>query len=382
MVMVEAFRPQLDVEALQALRQRLAMARLPKTGMDSWDGGVPRRWLAELLADWQDFDTGAFQARLDAQNHVYVKVGELAIHAVHEVGQGPRPHPLLLTHGWPGSFCEFHKLVPLLTDPATHGGSADDAFTVVVPSLPGFAFSDPPPLGGLPPGAVADIWSQIMLDGFGYSRYFAHGSDLGAGVTAHLARKYVGNVAGTHLATPGLAPPPEPLLEADKKFATEVKEWTADEGGYAHEHATKPFTIGAALHDSPVGLAAWIGEKVRAWCSVGADGEAAFDRDLLLATLTLYWTTGTIASSLLPYWAYRQATSEHLPLDDPASTPTAVSIFGGERVPFPKPPRELVERYFTLSSWEQHDRGGHFPAVSEPQLLAEALRDAFRPLRW
>jgi pimeloyl-ACP methyl ester carboxylesterase len=221
-----------------------------------------------------------------------------------------------------------------------------------------------------------------MLDGFGYSRYFAHGSDLGAGVTAHLARKYPGNVAGIHLATPGLAPPPEPLLEAEKEFATEVKEWTADEGGYAHEHATKPFTIGAALHDSPVGLAAWIGEKVRAWCGVGADGEPAFDRDLLLATLTLYWTTGTIASSLLPYWAYRQATSEHLPLDDPASTPTAVSIFGGERVPFPKPPRELVERYFTLSSWEQYDRGGHFPAVSEPQLLAEALRDAFRPLRW
>jgi pimeloyl-ACP methyl ester carboxylesterase len=381
MATVEAFRPQLDVEALQALRQRLATARLPKTGMDSWEGGVPRQWLAELLADWQHFDAEGFQARLDAQHHVQFNVGGLAVHAVHEVGKGPKPQPLLLTHGWPGSFWEFHKLVPLLTDPTSHGGSPDDAFTVVVPSLPGFAFSGPPPPGGLPSRAVADIWAQMMADGLGYSRYFAHGSDLGAGVTAHLARSYPANVVAVHLATPGLAPPPEPLLEADKIFAAEVAEWTADEGGYAHEHATKPFTIGAALQDSPVGLAVWVGEKVRAWSGVGDDGEPAFDRDVLLSTLTLYWTTGTIASSLLPYWAYRRATSDHLPLDDPPSTPTAVSIFGGERVPFPKPPRELVERYFSLSSWEQYDRGGHFPAVSEPQLLAEALRDAFRPLR-
>jgi hypothetical protein len=130
-----------------------------------------------------------------------------------------------------------------------------------------------------------------------------------------------------------------------------------------------------------VGLGAWIGEKVRAWSSVGADGEPAFERDLLLATLTLYWATGTIASSLLPYWAYRHAPNDSLPAGDPAATPTALSNFGGELVPFPKPPRDLAERYFSVTSWEEHDRGGHFPAVSEPQLLAETLRDAFRPLR-
>ena len=164
-------------------------------------------------------------------------------------------------------------------------------------------------------------------------------------------------------------------------FAAEVEAWTAEEGGYAHEHATKPFTLGAALHHSPAGLGAWIGEKVRAWSSVRPDGEPAFDRDLLLSTLTLYWTTGTIATSLLTYWASRHAPGDLLPADDPAPTPTALSIFSGELVPFPKPPRELAARYFSITSWAEHDRGGHFPAVSEPELLAETLRDAFRPLR-
>jgi hypothetical protein len=198
----------------------------------------------------------------------------------------------------------------------------------VVPSLPGFGFSGPPPPGGLTAGAVADVWNEIMVDGFGYDAYVAHGSDLGAGVTACLARQHPETVVGIHLATPGLAPPPKPWSESEAHFFGEVEAWTAEEGGYAHEHATKPFTLGAALHDSPAGLGAWIGEKVRAWSSVGADGEPAFARDLLLATLTLYWATGTIASSLLPYWAFRHAPSDSLPSGAPAATPTAVSIFG------------------------------------------------------
>ena len=153
------------------------------------------------------------------------------------------------------------------------------------------------------------------------------------------------------------------------------------EGGYAHEHATKPSTLGAALHDSPAGLAAWIGEKVTAWSAVTGDGQPAFGRDLLLGTLTLYWVTGTITSSLLPYWAYAHDPATAMPAGEPPDVPTAVSIFGGERVPFPKPPRELAERYFAVTTWAEHDRGGHFPAVAEPALLAQTLRDVFRPAR-
>jgi len=146
-------------------------------------------------------------------------------------------------------------------------------------------------------------------------------------------------------------------------------------------HSTKPATLGAALHDSPAGLAAWIGEKITAWSSMSPSGQPAFPPDLLLGTLTLYWATGTITSSLLPYWAYRHAPGTALPAGEPAPVPTAITIFGGERVPFPKPPRELAERYFRVTSWAEHDRGGHFPAVAEPRLLAQELRDAFRPLR-
>ena len=272
-----------------------------------------------------------------------------------------------MTHGWPGSFCEYLDIMPLLTDPGAHGGDPGDTFTVVAPSLPGFGFSGPVPAGGLTADAVAGLWHRLMGEGLGYRRYVAHGSDLGAGVTARLARAYPGAVAGIHLATPGLAPPPKPWSPAEQAHFAEVDAWTGEEGGYAHVHSTKPATLGAALHDSPAGLAAWIGEKITAWSSTSADGQPAFPRDLLLGTLTLYWATGTVTSSLLPYWAYRRAPGTALPAGEPAPVPTAITIFGSERVPFPKPPRELAERYFHVTSWAEHDRGGHFPAVAEPR---------------
>ena len=368
-------------DAVGDLRERLRRTRLAIADSDGWERGVPRSWLAALLADWQAFDDGAFQARLDRLTHLEAVVDGQLIHLVHVPGRGPDPLPLLLTHGWPGSFCEYLDLIPLLADPAAHGGDPADAFTVVVPSLPGFGFSAAPPPGGFSAAAVAGLWHRLMTEGLGYPRFAAHGSDLGAGVTAWLARSFPASVAGIHLAPPGLAAPPRPWSPAEEKFVAEVAAWTMEEGGYAHEQSTKPSTLGAALQDSPAGLAAWIGEKVTAWSAVTGDGQPAFPRDLLLGTLTLYWVTGTITSSLLPYWAYAHDPAAALPVGDPADVPTAVSIFGGERVPFPKPPRELAERYFRLTAWAEHDRGGHFPAVAEPALLAQTLRDVFRPAR-
>jgi pimeloyl-ACP methyl ester carboxylesterase len=371
---------QLDLAMLDELHQRLAVARLPPLD-GGWERGTPRGWLADLLADWREFDADAFGAQLDQLAHFRVSVAGLNVHYVHEPGRGPRPLPLLLTHGWPGSFCEYLDILPLLTDPGAHGGDPADSFTVIVPSLPGFGFSSPPPAGGLTAGAVARLWHQLMTEELGYARYVAHGSDLGAGVTAWLARAHPGAVAGIHLATPGLAAPPRPWSPAEEAHFAEVDAWTAEEGGYAHVQSTKPATLGAALQDSPAGLGAWIGEKVTAWSSETARGQPAFPRHLLLATLTLYWVTGTITTSLLPYWAYRHMPADRLTAGEPAPTPTAISIFGGERVPFPKPPRELAERYFNVTAWAEHDSGGHFPAVAEPQLLAETLRNVFRPLR-
>jgi pimeloyl-ACP methyl ester carboxylesterase len=228
---------------------------------------------------------------------------------------------------------------------------------------------------------VASLWHALMSSGLGHDRYLAHGSDLGAGVTAWLARDHPDAVRAIHLATPGLAPAPAPRTAAEETYAAAVTAWTAGEGGYAHVQATKPSTLAGALSDSPAGLAAWITEKIVAWSSTREDGSPAFDRELLLSTLTLYWATSTIGTSLLPYWAYGHNPGAALPLDDPSPVPTAVSIFGGERIPFPKPPRELAQRYYTLTDWAEHPVGGHFPAVAEPQLLARTLRYAFRDAR-
>jgi pimeloyl-ACP methyl ester carboxylesterase len=367
----EPVRVVLDRVALEDLSRRLRATRLAPDADGTWARGTPGDWLTGLVADWQAFDPLELQARLDQLTHLRVEVDGISVHLVHAPATAAGAIPLLLTHGWPSSFLEYWKLLPLLTD----------AFTIVAPSLPGFGFSGPPPAGGLTHERVAELWYRIMTDALGYRRFVAHGSDLGAGVTAWLARAHPEAVAAIHLATPGLAAPPPPWSGALTEHFREVEDWSAEEGGYAHMHATKPATIGAALDDSPVALAAWVGEKLTQWSSTAADGQPALDRDHLLSTLTLYWATRTAASSLLPYWAYRHTPGSALPPDDPGPTPTAIDIFGGEIVPFPKPPRELAERYFNVVHWAEHGSGGHFPAVAEPQLLAERLRAAFTPYR-
>ena len=370
---IEPFRPVLDGAALEDLSRRLHHARFAPGGDSDWARGVSRGWLSTLIADWEMFDPRSLQDRLDQLSHLRAEVDGTAVHLIHMPGAGTEPVPLLLTHGWPSSFLEYLTLLPLLTGPA------GDAFTVVAPSLPGFGFSGPPPAGGLVHEQVAELWYRIMTEGLGYQRFVAHGSDLGAGVTARLARAHPEAVAAIHLATPGLGAPPQPWSDAVREHFREVEEWTAEEGGYAHMHATRPSTIGVALDDSPVALAAWLGEKLLSWSSRAADGRPAMDGDHLLSTLTLYWATRTGGSALLPYWAHRHTPASALPADDPPPTPTAIDIFGGEIVPFAKPPRELAGRYFNVTSWAEHDRGGHFPAIAEPQLLAERLRAAFLP---
>ncbi len=374
-------RCRLAADALLELSGRLEGYRRSTDLGAGWERGMPGDWLEALLEDWRVFDTDALQLRLDALPQQRAQIAGRELHLVHVEGRGPDPLPLLLTHGWPGSFLEYLPILPLLSDPGAHGADPADAFTVIVPSLPGYAFSGPPPPTGMTGRQVARLWHELMTKGLGYDRFVAHGSDLGAGVTAWLARDQPEAVAAIHLATPGLAVAPGLRTAQEETFARAVEQWTAEEGGYMHEHATKPATLGAGLSDSPAGLAAWIGEKVVAWSSTRSDGSPAFDRELLLATLTLYWVTNTITTSLLPYWAHRQLAGGALPAGHVSPVPTAITIFGGERVPFPKPPRELAERYYTVTSWAEHSTGGHFPAVAEPELLARSLRDAFRPMR-
>jgi pimeloyl-ACP methyl ester carboxylesterase len=373
-------RVELDEADLDDLAARLSGTRLPRSDTSSWERGTPTLWLAELIANWRDFDPSILQDTLDQLTHIEVTLDGISIHAVHAPGSGASAAPLLLTHGWPSSFLEYLALLPLLANPSLEMGSPHPGtFSVVAPSLPGFGFSGAPPEEGLSHGQVAEIWHQLMVDVFGYKRYFAHGSDLGAGVTARLARAHPEAVAAVHLATPGLGAPPEPWSDPVRQYLEDVAQWSSEEGGYSHMHSTKPSTVAAALLDSPVGLAAWIGEKWMRWSATTGEGLPAVGREHLLSTLTLYWVTRTAGSSLLPYWNYEHSLDGALPADDPAPTPTAIDIFGGEPVPFPKPPRDLAERFFNVVNWAEHDKGGHFPAVAEPHLLAQCLRRAFGP---
>jgi pimeloyl-ACP methyl ester carboxylesterase len=373
-------RVELDAAELEDLAARLARARLPRSNTSSWARGTPTPWLAELITDWRAFDPASLQDTLDRLTHIEVTLDGISIHAVHAPGASGTAAPLLLTHGWPSTFLEYLPLLPLLTDPWPEPESPGmDTFSVVAPSLPGFGFSGPPPEEGLSHGQVAEIWHRLMVDVLGYQHYFAHGSDLGAGISARLARNHPEAVTAVHLATPGLAAPPKPWSEPVRRHFEEVAEWSLEEGGYSHLHSTRPSTVAAGLLDSPVALAAWIGEKWMRWSARSGDGLPSLSREHLLSTLTLYWVTGTAGTSMLPYWSYQHDRQHALPADNPGPTPTAIDVFGGETAPFPKPPRDLAERYFNVVKWAEHDRGGHFPAVADPHLLAQCLRSGFQP---
>jgi pimeloyl-ACP methyl ester carboxylesterase len=349
---------------IEDMRLRLSRSRRAAELGEGWERGTPGAWLTELLDDWSRFDVDALRARLDALTHYQAHVGDQQLHVVKVDGKGPRPLPLLLTHGWPGSFLEHLKLISPLTEPEAHGAGPADAFTLIIPSLPGFGFSGPPPSQGRTAREVASIWHRLMADGFGYQRYAAHGSDLGAGVTGWLARDHPDSLVGIHLATPGLVVPADRRSVAEERFAEAVTQWELEEGGYAHEHATKPATLAAALSDSPAGLAAWIGEKVIAWSSEWVTGFPRSTATLFLSTLpcigrptrSLHRCCRTGLSA-----RRRRATGRRS-----SPVPTSVTIFGGERV-LSLPPRDLAERYYNVTDWSEHSVGVTFRRWLSPR---------------
>jgi pimeloyl-ACP methyl ester carboxylesterase len=377
----EPFSIQVPDEVLDDLRKRLARTRwsdpLPYPG---WETGVDVRYLRQLTDYWAaSFDWRAQERRLNGLPQFTAEVDGLRVHFVHLRGRGPRPFPLILSHGWPSSFVELLKIAPLLVDPAAHGADEADSFDVVIPSLPGYGFSGPPDgPGRCTARSTASVWRRLMTDCLGYERFGAQGQDLGAGVTIRLGADHSDVVAGIH--TPGVItfpPQDQPLTEEGKAFLEARERWRSTEGAYAMEQATKPQTLACGLNDSPVGLAAWIVEKFRAWSDCGGDVEQRFSKDELLTNATIYWVTGTIGSSFLFYYESQR---------DPAAwtglrveVPVGVALFPRE-VPFTGP-REWAEPVYNIRRWTEMPRGGHFPAAEEPELLAAELREFFRPLR-
>jgi pimeloyl-ACP methyl ester carboxylesterase len=381
-IKIEPFVIAIGDAVLADLRERLSRTRwpdeLPGVG---WDYGTDLTYLKDLVATWTfDFDWRRHERMLNRLQHFRADIDGLAVHFVHERGRGPAPMPLVLTHGWPSSFVEYLDLIPLLTDPASHGGDAADAFDVVVPSLPGYGFSGRPTVPGMLSADIADMWCRLMTDGLVYTRFGAHGSDIGAGVTVRLAKRHPNRVAGIHLSAWGSPEPPQPWSSAEREYLAVNQQWDRAEGAYSEIQGTKPQTVGYGLNDSPAGLAAWIVEKFRAWSDSGGDVESRFSRERLLTNLTIYWATGTITSSMRPYYEYRHHGTP-LAADDPIQVPTGFANFPNEFTPMGRLPRELAERYFTVTRWRDFPSGGHFPAREEPRLLAEEIRAMFRTLR-
>jgi pimeloyl-ACP methyl ester carboxylesterase len=276
------------------------------------------------------------------------------------------------------------KLIPMLADPASFGRDPADAFDVVVPSLPGYGLSDRPTEPGMDPVRIAGLWRTLMVDGLGYPRFGVQGGDWGASVSTRLALQAPNQVAGVHLNyvpgsyRPFLGPGTPRLSEAEALFLERCEEWSELEGGYAHIQRTKPQTLAYGLHDSPIGLAAWIIEKLRSWSDCDGDLERRWDRDELLTAVMLYWVTGTIGSSMR---LYRDASRVPLRFaqGERVRVPCGLALFPAETPA--NPPRGWVERAYDVVRWTEMPRGGHFAAWEEPQLLADDIRAFFRTLR-
>ena len=379
---IQPYEVHVSDDVLDDLRDRLSRTRWPDELEDvDWDYGSSLAYVRELCDYWQDgFDWRAQEAQINEFDHFRADVDGLGIHYIHAKGQGPDPIPLVITHGWPSTFVEMLKIIPLLSDPASHGGDAADSFDVIAPSMPGYGFSDRPTQRGMSPIRIAELWHTLMTDGLGYDRFVAQGGDWGAQITTTLGLNFPQTVSGIHLtmASGGSPIPPEDeLSDAEKEFLAHRDWWQQAEGAYGHQHRTKPQTLSYGLNDSPAGLAAWIVEKWRTWSDCNGDVESRFSKDELLTHLTVYWATQTISSSVRLYYESGKAPSQ-LTSDNRVTVPTAFAKFPVE---ISYPPREWVERFYNLARYTEMPSGGHFAAAEEPQLLAEDIRAAFRSLR-
>lgn len=369
---VEPYTVAVPDAVLDDLRERIRRTRWPDPAPgEPWAQGVDLDYLRGLLASWADtFDWRRHERWLNGFGHHLADVDGVRVHFVHHRAPEARA-ALILTHGWPSTFVELLSLVDRL----------GDRFDLVVPSLPGYAFSERPdrPLDRM---VVAGLWHRLA-QGLGYERYGAHGGDFGAGVATAMAQSAPERLIGIHLSTAELSPytgPGAPPLTAEERaYVDRVDRWDATERGYSSVQSTRPQTLGYALNDSPAGLAAWVLDKWRSWSDSDGDLDARFGRDALLTMLTIWWATGSITSSMRDYYDNRWHGTPIGP-DDFVAVPTAMALFPNEFVPEGAPPRTWYERLYDVRRWTVLPRGGHFAAAEEPDLLAGDIADFFQGL--
>lgn len=380
-VRAEPFRIHVSDGALSDLRARIRNTRWPPPAPGTpWEQGTDLGYLQRLLEYWPNgFDWRAREAELNRFHHFRAGIDGVDIHFVHEKAKRGNGVPLILTHGWPSAFIEMLPLVPLLTDPGAHGIDGP-AFDVVIPSLPGYGFSQRPERANY--RVVAALWHRLMR-GLGFRRYGAGGGDFGAGVTTFMALDDPEPLIGIHLSTPEMSPVlgegSRPLSAAERAYLADRQRWDDVERGYSSVQSTKPQTLGTALSDSPAGLAAWLVEKWRSWSDSRGDPDARFSRDFLLTLITLYWVTGTITTSMRDYFDNRWHGIALTP-GDFVRVPTGIANFHAQFVSEGDPPREWAERLYDVRRWTRMPAGGHFAAAEEPELLARDIAAFFADL--
>ena len=384
---MEPFRVDVSDEVLDDLQTRLQLTRWADDfANEDWRYGTNTAYLKELVAYWiEQYDWRRHERAINEHPQFRTEIDGVPIHFMHVRGKGPDPRPLILTHGWPWTFWEYHKVIGPLSDPGAYGGDPADAFDLVVPSLPGYGFSTPLRKTGMNFWRTSGLWVKLMQR-LGYPRFAAHGADWGALVTADLGHRHADRLTGVHLAmtlplnlfSGGALAPTD--YDADEiPLAARLQDFFVNESGYSALQCTKPQTIALALEDSPAGLASWIVEKQRSWSDCHGEVETRFSKDDLLTTIMIYWVTRSFGTSARFYYeaVHNPWTAVHdrMPV---VGAPVGVSVLPEEVC---SAPRRWIQRYYNLKQIRQHTSGGHFAAWEEPQAIVADIRDFLRALR-
>ena len=365
--------PQADLDDLMA---RLRATRWAKPWpVEPWQAGTDSDELRRLVEHWiSGYDWRRYEAELNALPSHFADIEGTRVHYLRFDGEREGALPIVLTNGWPSTFFELIEVAQRLSTPSRFGGNPRDAFTVIVPSLPGFTFSAPS--ASVPEELPThELWHRLMHDELGFERYGAHGGDLGAGVTGWLAQAHPESVVGIHLldVDQKLRDDDADVTDEEQTYLEAVAAWARAEGAYAHQQSTRPLTLAQGLSDSPAGLLAWILEKYRAWSDCDGDVSRRFGDDFLLTQASLYWFTDTISTSFRPYYERGQGLAPTL---DRVEVPTAVAVFPADLGA--RPPRSWAERRYHVTRYTRMPRGGHFAAREEPELLVDDITDFFR----
>lgn len=360
--------------AIDDLRDRLARTRWPEAEpVDDWTQGIPLAYTQELCDYWAtDYDWRRFETSINAYDNFLTDIDGVDIHFIHVRSPHEDAKPMVLTHGWPGSVAEFMGVIEPLTNPTEHGGTADQAFHLVIPSLPGYGWSGKPAKAGHGIAWVAEAWNTLMVR-LGYDNYVAQGGDWGGAVTTYIGMQALGNVTAIHTNMPVAGPSPESLADPTPQEAAALEalgyydKW---DSGYSKQQSTRPQTLGYGLVDSAAGQCAWIAEKMWAWTDNDGHPESALSKDQMLDNISIYWFTASGASSARLYWeSFADFGSGAV------EVPTGCSIYPKEIIRCSQ--RWAEQRYTNIQYWNEVDKGGHFAAWEQPAIFTNELRTAF-----